>query len=113
MSKEKSSAIHSILWLTPPIVLPGSTLSNFINLEMWGGLTIYIERVNKELKRRVKSMETLGERTLEILIAFTSIRLEFNWQNKAIDKINVENLLNGRKEFQTNQVELVVDSLVH
>jgi len=72
-----------------------------------------IERVNKELKRRVKSMETLGERTLETLIAFTAMRLEFNWQNKAVDKINVENLLNGRKEFQTNQVESVVDSLVH
>lgn len=72
-----------------------------------------IERVNKELKRRVKSMETLGERTLETLIAFTAMRLEFNWQNKAVDKINVENLLNGRKEFQTNQVESVVDSLAH
>ena len=29
-----------------------------------------IERINKELKRRTKSMGTLGERTLEIVVAF-------------------------------------------
>ena len=37
-----------------------------------------IERVNKELKRRTKSMEGLGEKTLNILLAFTAMRLEYN-----------------------------------
>ena len=72
-----------------------------------------IERVNKELKRRVKSMETIGERTLETLIAFTAMRLEFYWQRTAVDNMTVENLIYVKEREKTNQVESVVDSLVH
>ncbi len=39
-----------------------------------------IERINKELKRRTKSMETLGESTLTSLVAFTALRLEMGWK---------------------------------
>jgi hypothetical protein len=34
-----------------------------------------IERINKELKRRTKSMETLGESTLTAVVAFTALKL--------------------------------------
>jgi putative transposase len=39
-----------------------------------------IERINKELKRRTKSMETLGESTLTAIVAFTALKLEMGWK---------------------------------
>lgn len=39
-----------------------------------------IERINKELKRRTKSMETLGESTLTAVVAFTALKLEMGWK---------------------------------
>ena len=72
-----------------------------------------IERVNKELKRRVKSMETLGERTLETLIAFTAMRLEFYWQQKAVENINVSNLVQFKNKENFNQIESTMESLIH
>lgn len=44
-----------------------------------------IERLNKELKRRTKSMETVGEGTLMTVVAFTALRLEAGWQMHAVD----------------------------
>jgi putative transposase len=72
-----------------------------------------IERVNKELKRRVKSMETLGERTLETLIAFTAMRLEFYWQQTAVENIKVENLMWVKNRQKFNSVEATAESLIH
>lgn len=67
-----------------------------------------IERVNKELKRRTKSMETLGEKTLEILLAFTAMRLEYHWQRVDVDSPHLERLV-GRK---MNMIEDTVVQLV-
>ena len=39
-----------------------------------------IERVNKEFKRRTKSMDTVGEATLKAVMAFVALRLEMGWQ---------------------------------
>jgi len=72
-----------------------------------------IERVNKELKRRVKSMETIGERTLETLIAFTAMRLEFYWQRTAVENMTLDNLTHVKNKQQLNQIESALDSLVH
>lgn len=44
-----------------------------------------IERINKEFKRRTKSMESLGEMTLKNVLAFTALRLEMGWQRRSID----------------------------
>ncbi len=54
---------------------------------MWRCLktTNPIERVNRELKRRTKTMETLGERTLRIVSAFTALKLEYGWQKIPMD----------------------------
>lgn len=79
---------------------------------LWRSLrtTNPIERVNKELKRRVKSMETLGERTLQILLAFTALRLEYHWQVQPVNSKSLENLLEVKN---ANSLEAAVESLLH
>lgn len=79
--------------------------------KLWRGLktTNPIERVNKELKRRTKSMETLGEKTLDVLMAFTAIRLEFGWQTTPLDSAR----LNGLKGITRNQIESTMDTLLN
>ena len=44
-----------------------------------------IETINRQFKRRTKTMDTMGEQTLEAVLAFTALRLEINWQNSRID----------------------------
>jgi len=79
--------------------------------KLWRGLktTNPIERVNKELKRRTKSMETLGEKTLDVLMAFTAIRLEFGWQTTPVDSAR----LDGLKGVKHNSIESTMDTLLH
>lgn len=76
---------------------------------LWRSLrtTNPIERVNKELKRRTKSMETLGEKTLMIVAAFTAMKLECNWQRLAVDSPNIMNL----KTVKQNAIESVMDNI--
>lgn len=69
-----------------------------------------IERVNKELKRRTKSMEGLGEKTLDILLAFTAMRLEYGWQKVPVDSKALNNLEHVRNR---NQIEDVLENLIH
>jgi len=68
-----------------------------------------IERVNKELKRRTKSMETLGDKTLQVLLAFTAMRLEFNWQRFTVDNAHVDLLANKKS---LNRVESTIVQLI-
>ena len=51
-----------------------------------------IERVNRELKRRTKSMGTVGESTLEAMVAFIALRLEMNWRRGKVNEKKLENL---------------------
>jgi putative transposase len=44
-----------------------------------------IERINKEFKRRTRSMESLGEMTLKSILAFSALRIEMGWQQRSID----------------------------
>ena len=67
-----------------------------------------IERVNKELKRRTKSMETLGGKTLEILLAFTAMRLEYHWSRVEVDAPHLEKLVGSkRNSIEESIVQLV------
>lgn len=77
---------------------------------LWRALktTNPIERVNREFKRRTKSMDSLGERTLQVLLAFTAIRLEFGWQRTPVTATHLE----GRGR-QRNQIESTMDALIH
>lgn len=68
-----------------------------------------IERVNKEFKRRTKSMDSLGEKTLEVLVAFTALRLEHNWQVNAVNSKALENL----KQNKPNGIESSLEQLIH
>jgi transposase-like protein len=70
-----------------------------------------IERVNKELKRRTKSMGTLGERTLNIVVAFVALRLEFNWLKTPVNSINIDNLKHVKN--LKNEIESTVDIMFH
>lgn len=67
-----------------------------------------IERVNREFKRRTKSMDSLGERTLQVLVAFTAIRLEFGWQRTPVTSTHLEG--RGRNR---NQIESTMETLIH
>ena len=54
---------------------------------LWHALktTNSVERINKEFKRRSKSMDSLGELRLKTLLAFTAMRLELGWRRRAVD----------------------------
>ena len=68
-----------------------------------------IERVNKEFKRRSKSMEGLGERSLECLLAFTALKLEMGWKLYRVNDKRHEDLsrLYGRNPIEDTVSELL------
>jgi putative transposase len=73
--------------------------------EHWEALrtTNPIERVNKEFKRRSKSMETVSPDGLQALLAFTALRMEYGWATTPITSSKLKNLPSGwhRKKNQT------------
>ena len=73
-----------------------------------------IERVNKEFKRRTKSMETLGEKTLRTLVAFISLKLEMGWRLQPIGGRSLDNLAMSpsRSKKQLNTVNGAVKALI-
>lgn len=72
-----------------------------------------IERLNKELKRRTKSMETIGEGTLMTVVAFTALRLEAGWRMHAIDSRALDNLpiVTTRQLSAGNAIEKAITEL--
>jgi putative transposase len=84
-----------------------------------------IERVNKELKRRTKSMETVSEKSQMPLVAFTALRLEMGWRQHRIDAPQMQTLANthrrnalgetdsflAKEKVHTNGLENVIDEL--
>lgn len=72
-----------------------------------------IERLNKEFKRRTKSMETLGEGTLMAVVAFTALRLEMGWRMHAVDSRALDNLplAPTRRLSEGNAIEGAVSEL--
>lgn len=79
---------------------------------MWRALrtTNPIERVNREFKRRTKSMDTLGPKTLETLVAFTAIRLEYGWQTTPADLKRLEHLVSLQR---INQIESAMGAMIN
>lgn len=63
-----------------------------------------IEAINRQFKRRTKTMDTMGEQTLEAVLAFTALRLEINWQKSRIDS----GLYNRKKKDDVNVIEATV-----
>jgi len=68
-----------------------------------------IERINKELKRRTKSMETLGESTLTAVVAFTALRLEMGWKMYKVNDQRHEKL---DRLWKTNVIEESINQLI-
>jgi putative transposase len=69
-----------------------------------------IERINKELKRRTKSMETLGESTLTAVVAFTALKLEMGWRMYKVNDPRHEKL---DRLWKTNVIEGAINQLTH
>ena len=72
-----------------------------------------IERINKELKRRFKSMESIGENTHRILTAFTALRMEYNWQATAVDNPKLNHLKQIKLNSNKSKIEDVLENLIH
>lgn len=70
-----------------------------------------IERINKEFKRRTKSMEQMGVDTLRAMLVFTALRLEFGWIKTPITAANLAHLnYNKRRE---ERLEEITKTLLH
>jgi putative transposase len=70
-----------------------------------------IERVNREFKKRSRSMGSLGEQTLECLLAFTALRLEMGWRQVPVDAAGLAKLKHMRDK--ANAIEDTVSELIH
>lgn len=70
-----------------------------------------IERVNREFKKRYRSMGTLGEQTLECLLAFTALGLEMGWRQVPVDAPGLAKLRHMRNNG--NAIEETIAELIH
>jgi putative transposase len=59
-----------------------------------------IERINRELKRRTKTMDSIGEQSLNVVVVFVAIKLEYGWSIYTVDDKRHEKLdrLNGKND---------------
>ena len=88
--------------------------------EHWEALrtTNPIERVNKEFKRRAKSMEAMSADGLKALLAFTALRLEYGWATTPITSNKLDHLRHrGPAKVKAldneNQLDEVTRALLH
>jgi transposase-like protein len=85
--------------------------------DYWSALrtTNPIERVNKEFKRRSKSMEQMGADGLKALLAFTALRLEFGWSTTPLTSAKLGNLTQAptRKGHPSTAIDAVIRGLLH
>ena len=81
--------------------------------EHWEALrtTNPIERVNKEFKRRSKSMDTVSANGLIALLAFTALRLEYGWATTPITSAKLNNLPTAKRRQQA--LESAAERLLH
>ncbi len=70
-----------------------------------------IERINKEFKRRTKTMETVGESTLRCVLAFTALKLEMGWMGRSVNSTSM-NILKSFNEKRMNQIEETMKQLL-
>lgn len=71
-----------------------------------------IERINREFKRRSKTMETTGADGLKVLLAFTALRLEFGWATTPITSGRLAHI-GSRAVWEARQLETVTTGLMH
>ena len=74
---------------------------------LWVALrtTNAIETINRQFKRRTRGMDTMGETTLESVLAFTALKIEFGWGRHRIDsKLYTRHLEKEEKNVIENVV---------
>ena len=77
---------------------------------MWVALrtTNGIETINRQFKRRTRGMDTIGESTLESVLAFTALKIEFGWGLHRIDsKLYTRHLEKEEKNVIEKTIEEV------
>lgn len=67
-----------------------------------------IETINRQFKRRTRGMDTMGEATLESVLVFTALKIEFGWSLNRIDS-NIYKM--HLKKGENNIIENVLDEL--
>jgi putative transposase len=70
-----------------------------------------IERINKEFKRRTKSMEQMGVDTLRAMLVFTALRLEFGWIKTPITASNLVHLKHSKQHEE--RLEEITKTLLY
>jgi len=82
--------------------------------EHWDALrtTNPIERVNKEFKRRSRAMDAVGPDGLDVLLAFTALRLEYGWSTTPITSGRLRRL-KWRQDRDAKQLESLTKSLLN
>jgi len=81
--------------------------------EYWDALrtTNPIERVNKEIKLRTKSMDHAGVDTLRVMLAFTALRLEFGWLKTPVTAPNLAHLKYAKRREE--RLDEITKTLLH
>ena len=95
--------------------LPALLVHYDFPVEHWEALrtTNPIERINKEFKRRSKSMEVVGPEGLKVLLAFTAMRLEVGWSQTPITSGKIHPKLKWRQLRDAKQLDAITQGLLH
>lgn len=74
---------------------------------LWVALrtTNSIETINRQFKRRTRGMDSSGEKTLESVLVFTALKIEFGWQLHRIDS-------NVFKQHQLKEEKNIIEMAV-
>lgn len=77
---------------------------------LWVALrtTNSIETINRQFKRRTRGMDSTGEKTLESVLVFTALKIEFGWQLHRIDS-NV--FKQHQLKEEKNTIEMAVEEI--
>jgi transposase-like protein len=62
-----------------------------------------VERVHREIRRRTKTMDAVGEGNLTVVIAFIALRLEAGWRRHPVDSKSMNNLGRKRPELLSSE----------
>lgn len=72
-----------------------------------------VERLHREIKRRTKVMDSIGEDNLTVIVAFTALKMELGWRQHAVDSRAIRNLAayNQQKGAAENVVQDALEQL--
>lgn len=103
----KSDAERAVLCLQKD--LDSLTAHYRFDKECWVALrtTNAIENINRQLKRRTQTMDTVGESTLQSMLAFVALKIEIGWQ---MHRVNSK-IFNKTKKGEANVLDQVVDEM--